>query len=103
MELELIKKKEFPLLSRTRVTFWNNDKGAAPSRLGLKNEVSKILNIKPELVVIKHIYCQFGKSKAKIIAHVYDSKEKMAIFESEKLMAKHQPKDKKEPTEEKKA
>jgi ribosomal protein S24E len=89
MELELIKKKEFPLLSRTRYSFWFNGTGATPARVALKDEVAKAIKSKPELTVIKHVYAQFGQNKAKIIAHVYESKEKLAVFENEKLIAKH--------------
>ncbi|MEM3374521.1 MAG: hypothetical protein QXE31_04845 [Candidatus Woesearchaeota archaeon] len=94
MELHLLKEKEMKLLSRKRVSL-EVDSKATPSRLELIKEISKKLNHPEDLIVIKHIYPQFGKNKAKVIAHLYQDKEKMKIFELKELLDKHKPKEEK--------
>ncbi len=42
--LEIIKKKEMPLLSRKRVTAVVNEKGPTPSRKSLKQQIAKKIN-----------------------------------------------------------
>jgi len=96
MKLEVIKEKDFPLLSRKRVSLWFDEKGATPPRMELTKEIAKMFKKEEELVVIRHIYPQMGSFKAKVIAHIYDDKKKLDTFEHDSLIAKHKPKAKKE-------
>jgi small subunit ribosomal protein S24e len=96
MNLEIIKQKELPLLSRKRVSLWYKEPGSTPTRKDIINEISKMFKIKPELVIIKHIYSQFGDDKAKIIVHIYDDEKKMKFFEHKSLIKKHDFKEKPE-------
>ncbi|MBU0756821.1 MAG: hypothetical protein KKF44_02040 [Nanoarchaeota archaeon] len=89
MELELIKEKELPLLSRKRASFWYKESGATPSRKNLIKEIAKRFKANEDLVIIKHIYPQFGSSKAKVLVHIYDDKKKMDFFEHKALLKKH--------------
>ncbi|MEM2131593.1 MAG: hypothetical protein QXM96_03020 [Candidatus Woesearchaeota archaeon] len=95
MELKVQKEKELKLLSRKRVSIEVENTGATPSRLDLLKEISKKFNHPEDLIVIKHIYTKFGEGKTKVIAHLYDDKEKMNKFELKKLIDKHKPKDQK--------
>ncbi|MBN2423348.1 hypothetical protein JXB41_09055 [Candidatus Woesearchaeota archaeon] len=98
MNLEIIKQKELPLVSRKRVSLWYNEKSATPSRKNLVKELAKMFKTKEDLIIIKHIYPQFGKNKTKIIAHLYADKSKMEFFEHKSLIKKHSYEDEKEKT-----
>jgi ribosomal protein S24E len=94
MELHTLKEKEMNLLSRKRISLMIDTDGATPSRLDLLKAVSKKFGVHEDLVVIKHIYPQFGKKNAKLIVHIYQDKDKMALFEHKNLISKHKPKPK---------
>ncbi len=93
--MELIKKKETSLLSRIRVNYWYDDKSVTPSRLELIEAIAKKEKVKPEQVIIKHIYPQYGNRKSKIIAHIYQDPKKIPLYEHKSLIAKHQKKEEK--------
>jgi len=89
--MEIIKEKEMKLLSRKRVSLMMNTKGT-PARHEILKEVAKTCGAKEDQVVIKHIYSQFGKPVSKVIAHIYDDKDKVKIFEHQNLLKKHEKK-----------
>jgi ribosomal protein S24E len=99
VSLSIVKEKEYPLLSRNRITFMWEAEGPTPSRIELLKEIAKMSKAKEDLVVIRHIYPQVGNSKAKIIAHIYTDKKKLEFFENKSLVAKHTPKEKKKKEE----
>ena len=90
--MELIKENEMKLLSRKRLTLMRENKGATPSRQDLIKEVAKQFNAKEDLIIIKHVYSQFGENKTKIIVHIYSDRTKMKIFEHANLLKKHEKK-----------
>ncbi|MBR9677363.1 hypothetical protein GOV04_04435 [Candidatus Woesearchaeota archaeon] len=91
MKLELVKQTKLPLLSRERVVFWLNNTGPTPSRAQLREAVAKQLSVKEEVVMIRHVYPQYGNPKIKIIAHVY-KKASDAIIEGKAMVKKHEKK-----------
>jgi len=95
ISLEILKKKEMPLLSRTRVTAMHVEKGPTVSRRSMRSQIAKQLKEDEEKIVIKHVYSQFGKNDTKIIAHVYTNKEEMEKFENPNLIKKHSVKEEK--------
>lgn len=78
MQMNIVKEKETPLLSRKRVTLEIDYNGATPSSNDIVKELSKKLKSKEDLVEIRHIYKKFGKSKSKVIAHIYENPEVMS-------------------------
>lgn len=96
MQLEVLKEREMPLLSRKRVTLTVKDAMGTVSRHELVDEIARRLNVTRNLVIIKHIYPQFGTRSAKIIANIYEDEARMSIFEHKNLIAKHVPKAKSE-------
>jgi ribosomal protein S24E len=92
MELHTLKEKDMELLSRKRVTLVVDNETVTPSRLDLLKAISKKFNTKEDLVIIKHIYPQFGIKKTKVIVHLYKDEAKMALFEHKNLISKHKPK-----------
>jgi small subunit ribosomal protein S24e len=81
MELEILKERETPLLSRKRVTAEVHYEGKTPSRVDLRKTVSAKIKAPEELVVIRHIYTIFGEQKAKVIVHVYSDPKTMLRLE----------------------
>ena len=89
MNLDLLKEKEMKLLSRVRATLSVENEGKTPSRFELIKAIAKKFNTSEDLVVIKHIYPQFGKKKTKLIVHIYKDSEKRGLFEHKNLLGKH--------------
>lgn len=93
--------KEMPLLSRKRIAFEIEHAGkSTPPREQIKKEVSKALNIKPELIAIRHIYSRFGANKIKVICHVYEDEKMLQFFDPlKKKEKKEAPKQEEKPVE----
>ncbi|MFC1690900.1 30S ribosomal protein S24e [Nanoarchaeota archaeon] len=89
MEIELLKERDTPLLSRKRLTFSVNYDKSTPSRIDLRKEIAKKIKAEEKFVILKHIYTRFGQQWAKVIAHVYNNEEELNKFENKKLVAKH--------------
>jgi ribosomal protein S24E len=90
--MEILKEKEMKLLSRKRAVIAVENKGATPSRLHLLKEVAKHYKVSEDLIVIKHIYPQFGKNKTKVMINIYEDKAKLEFFEHANLLKRHKPK-----------
>jgi small subunit ribosomal protein S24e len=102
MDLQLLKERDTPLLSRKRFTFDLMFKGATPSRKQIRDAIAKKVKAEPDLTVVKHIYTRYGIETARVIAQVYSKKEDMLKLEDKGLLDKHTEK-KEEKAEEKKA
>ena len=98
--MELVKEREMKLLSRKRLALVIENKGVTPSRQELINQVAEKFKVKPGLVVIKHIYQQFGQNMTKLIVHIYEDEKKMKMFEHANLLKKHEKKVVEAPKEE---
>ena len=81
--MEIIEKKEHSLLLRTEIIAKDSYTGATPSRGSIKDRLANTLKANKELLVIKHIYPDFGFGTAKIIAHLYSNKKDMERIEPE--------------------
>lgn len=100
MKLDVVKERETPLLSRTRVTLNLEYEGPTPSRLQLRKEVAAKLKQEENLVVLKHIYTRFGQHRAKLIAHVYKTEDDLKRMEDEYMKVKHLDKEGKQKAKE---
>jgi len=101
--MEIIEKKEYPLLSRTEIIAKDSYTGATPSRNSIKDRLANTLKANKELLVIKHIYPEFGFGNAKIIAYLYSNKKDMERIEPEYAFKKGvSKKEEEKKTEEKK-
>ncbi|MCD4759673.1 hypothetical protein K8R33_02205 [archaeon] len=76
--MKIISKEKSKLLPRIDVVAMvtHFDK-RTPSGLEVKEELVKDLKVDKELILVKHIYSDFGTGRSKIIAHVYNNKEDM--------------------------
>jgi len=91
MDLEVKNKKENPQLQRQEVTGEIKFSGATPSNQQLKEELTKKLGVKAELVAIRHIYGEFGTGKATFEAVAYANKEQFDKIELKKKEKKAAP------------
>lgn len=85
MNVEVLKQIEVPLLNRQRVSLMVDfEGGATPSILQFKDIVAVKMKVNKDLIAIRHVYQQYGFSKAKVIAHIYKKKEELAKLEKVK-------------------
>lgn len=89
MDINMLKERDTPLMSRKRYTFEIGFKGSTPTRKQIRDEIAKKLKSDPSLTVIKHVYGKYGVEKAKVITHVYENKKDMEKFEEKVLLDKH--------------
>ena len=101
MELNLLKTRESPLLNRKRVTYMINfGGGATPSIIDFRDAVAIELKIKKELISIRHVYQRYGFSKAKVIAHIYNTRKDLLNLEKIKKAEKKEVEAEKKAVEE---
>lgn len=99
MNAKLIKEVESPLLSRKVLSFEINYSGSkTPSKEDVKKTIASLQKVKEELVVVKHVYPNFGKGKAETIAYVYNNLQDLEKYEpkSKKGKKSEKPVEKKE-------
>ncbi|MFH1972512.1 MAG: hypothetical protein ABIJ18_03490 [archaeon] len=102
MELEITKQRDYPLLKRKRVTAMCEFAGPTPSIVQFKESFSAKLKVNKDLIAIRHIYQRFGKTKAKVMVHVYENKEDKEKLEKFKKAEKKEIEAIKKKEEEKK-
>jgi len=86
MEIKISSKTEKPFLGRKELLL----KGSAdttPSKVQLKEEVSKLSSVPAEMIVIKRVKQQFGKKDFEVEAYAYDNESSLKQFEKEKKKA----------------
>ena len=95
MNLKITEEKQNKLLSRKEITAEMTHEGPTPGYAAMKKALAKELKADESLIAIQHIYPYFGEPKVRIIANIYDNKDKMEELEPE-------PVEKKKPAAEKK-
>jgi len=86
MEIKINDKLTNQLLNRTRVEGTIVFEGATPDNKKIVTALAKELGKEEQLVMIKHVYSDYGVQKANFNALVYDNKE--AKLKGE-MMTKH--------------
>ena len=81
MDLKIIEKKEEPLLSRTKIISEVNFSASTPSKNETKSKIASLLNANENLVVVKHIYTDFGLKKASVESYLYNDEKEMGSIE----------------------
>jgi ribosomal protein S24E len=106
LNIEVKNKTENILLSRIEVQGnISFDKGPTPSEEDVKKELSKVLEVEKDLIIIKGIYTGYGENTAELTAYQYLSKDDLKNIEpkDKKKKAENKEGEKKEaPAEEKK-
>ncbi len=97
MEINILKERDTPLLSRKRFTLEIIKEGPTPSRSEIRDAVAVKLKSDKNLTIIKHVYPRYGVQKARVIAHVYEKEADLKRYEDEGMLKKHEkPEAKKE-------
>ncbi|MFH1786425.1 MAG: hypothetical protein ABH829_02140 [archaeon] len=81
MELQITNKKENKLLNRTEIEGTVTFDAAIPAKSEVSTKISATLGGDKNLVVLDHIYPQFGARQARIIAKVYKDKKSLDAYE----------------------
>ena len=79
--MEIIDRKENPLLNRVEIEFrWNHEGAATPSRAEMLNAVASIEpGSNRDLIVIKNVNTRFGMGSTTGLGLVYADKESMKV------------------------
>jgi len=59
---------------------------STPSRKDIKQALSKLYGKPEDLIVIKYVKGEFGTHKSRVRANVYDSEDRLKLFEPEYLL-----------------
>ncbi|MBD3248599.1 hypothetical protein GF336_00960 [Candidatus Woesearchaeota archaeon] len=98
MAFDIKDQTENNLLSRKEIIAEMIFEGPTPSKQDVAKKIAESLKSDAENIVVKHIYTEFGKPKASILAYVYNSKK-----DREEIETKHKKQREKEEAEKKKA
>ena len=79
--MEIIDRKENPLLNRVEIEFrWNHEGAATPSRAEMLNGIASIEpGSNREFIVIKNVKTRFGMGSTTGLGLVYSDKESMKV------------------------
>ncbi len=103
MEIEVISKKENPLLARLEVHFIvTHPEEVTPRRKDVRDEIAVLLKAKKDAIVIDHMNSEFGKPETIGYAKVYKSKKEALQIETEAVLKRNNLLEEKEKTEKKK-
>ena len=76
MEIQIGSKKENKLLGRMEVEFSvSHSNERTPRREVLRSELATLLHVSKDVVIIDHIYAEFGKQQCVGYAKIYSSVE----------------------------
>jgi small subunit ribosomal protein S24e len=90
MELELIEKKEMPLLARTDITFRiKHPNERTPKRNDVRDELASQMNVKKVCIIIDNMKAVFGKSETKGFAKIYSSEKDAIAIERNHILARN--------------
>ena len=81
MQLNIVEKKQEPLLSRTMLKATLEFEKATPSYKEVSALIGTHLKTDEKLITIRHIYNVFGDRKAEVIAYVYSDEDKKQMIE----------------------
>ncbi len=94
MELQVVAKKENPLLKRVEVTFKAvHQAEATPTRDALRSELAKQLKASKDVVVIDHSASSFGRFETVGYAKVYRSKDEALAVERSHILVRNKLKE----------
>jgi len=79
MKIEVIEKRENPLLNRDEIRVKILYEGATPDFLKIREEIVKKLKLNNNLVVMNSIKTEFGRKSSNCYLKVYKDKESMKV------------------------
>ena len=79
MEINVQNKVRNDILNREEIEALVDHEGGTPKREEIQKELSQILMMKKELIILNQITPRFGAKQLKVKIHVYDSEDAMKI------------------------
>jgi small subunit ribosomal protein S24e len=96
MELDIVSRKENPLLGRIELQFkLTHSKDKTPNRSDVREQVATAVNSKKDRVVVDHMQTVFGKAETIGYAKVYDTPELAKKIERDHILVRNKLMDKK--------
>lgn len=90
MNIEIVNKKENPLLKRTEVRFRvTHPKEKTPQRLTVRDKLAATVGGSPQATIIEYLRTRFGASLTEGYAKIYDSAETAKKTEPQHLLRRH--------------
>ncbi len=90
MELEIVGKRENPLLKRMEVQFRvAHPNEQTPKRGDLRQELAKVLHVTRDIVIVDGLQSEFGRSASRGYAKVYKSKEDAMKVERRHILVRN--------------
>lgn len=96
MKVEIVSKKENPLLERTEVSFTAEHAGkSTPTRDEVRSAIASDLSVQKERVIIDNMETEYGKGKSNGYAKVYVTPEAAMKGEKRHLLVRNKLAEKK--------
>lgn len=89
MDIEIIERKENPLLDREEIKFEVTYDQATPSREVIKKKLAAMLNVDAEITILREIKGHFGKTVSSGFATVYPSYEIAQKVETKPILKRN--------------
>ena len=90
MELEIVAKRDNPLLKRTEVRFRvTHPSEPSPQRGALRDQLAKALHATRDIVIVDFSRSEFGRSASRGYAKVYKSKEDALRVERKHILVRN--------------
>ncbi len=101
MEIKITEQQYNPLLKRREIAFQveHVQTKGTPARLEIRKALAEMLKTSLEVVYVKRVETKTGTMLAIGEANAYDSVEQARLVEPKYIIARNQPKEKKESTE----
>ena len=92
MELEIVSKKENPLLDRTELEVLAHHAGKpTPTRDEMRQQVAAAMKAKMDVVLVDHMESSFGRGLTRGYVKVYKTKEAALAIEREPIIKRNAP------------
>lgn len=90
MELEIVQKRENPLLKRVEVRFRvSHPNASSPKRDELRQELAKALHATKDIVILNFLRSDFGRNASRGYAKVYKAKEDALRIERKHILVRN--------------
>ena len=96
MEIKITSTTKNGLLNRSELAFTASYDGATPSRMDIIAKIAALKNAPVENVVLSPLASHFGQRAVTGVARIYDSIDDLKATENPYIVARGQPKPKKE-------
>lgn len=93
--------RDSQLLQRKRIAFEiSHENKPTPKKEEVKKQIASELNVDENLVVMKHVYTDYGEHKSKVIVHVYKDANILKKLDTKKVKKVKENAEKKEKAKE---